>query len=73
MAYERARVLGHAQDPARQCHQAGLGEYDLGISFEFARRDGRYHLIGVTTIDVGSAPEDLYQQYEAELASPDGC
>ena len=55
------------------CWQGGLSEYDLGVSFQFAPRDGRYYLIGVSTVDVGSNPEALIEQYDAELRKPDGC
>ena len=56
-----------------ECYQAGLAEYDLGISFRFSRRAGRYYLVGLSTVDVGSTPEQLVHDYEAEVVREDGC
>jgi hypothetical protein len=55
------------------CDQRGLAEYDLTIAFVFAPRDGRYYLIGISTVDVGSHPDAMYADYEAALGKQEGC
>lgn len=56
------------------CGQNGLAEYDLSYSFRFARTDGRFVLVGLETVDVGSTSEQLEDQYAALRAdASDRC
>jgi hypothetical protein len=58
---------------AVHCFQRGAAEYDLGYGFDFARTPSGFILTGITTIDVGSAPEDEVAKYDAMRMEPRGC